>query len=86
MFETAEGKIKEEFRRGTTPTTITALHFSSDSQYMGVASISDTGHIFKLGSKHHEATKLNMIVPGSRDFAYVKAKGKYKIMAVVPKV
>mgnify|MGYP003528131199 CR=1 FL=1 len=86
VFQTIDGKLKEEFRRGTTPTTITSLHFSSDAQYIGVASISDTGHIFKMDNKAQDASKLNMLVSGSRDFAHIKAKGKYKIMAVVPKV
>lgn len=86
MFSTGDGQLKEEFRRGTTSTAISALCFSPESHYLGVASASETGHIFKLADRLQDNSKFSMIVPGSRDFAHVKAKGKYKILAIVPKV
>lgn len=48
VYDTASGRLVASFRRGRSPTTITAAAFSEDKTMLAVASIHGTVHIFGL--------------------------------------
>lgn len=86
MYTVDDGKLKDVFRRGTIPAEIASIHFSPDSKYIGISSSSGTGHIFKIEDENtSDGSRFNIIHGGNRDFARFYAKGKSKILAVVPK-
>lgn len=88
MYDFNTSEKKAEFRRGTSQTEITSICFSSDNSFLGVASDTGTGHIFKLASQSHENSQmfgLQSVLPGQRDFAHLKIKGDSKVSAIYPK-
>lgn len=55
VWQTRDGTLIHELRRGVHPTQISCMSFRDDSRYLAVASASPTVHVFKLdGSKEGE--------------------------------
>jgi len=48
VFNTKTGSLEREFRRGTQPTAITSLNFTSDNSFLLVSSGSGTVHVFDV--------------------------------------
>lgn len=57
VFAVATGVKLYQFRRGTYPTKIYSLSFSSDNRYVVATSSSETVHIFRLGEDESLETK-----------------------------
>lgn len=57
VFAVATGVKLYQFRRGTYPTNIYSLSFSSDNRYVVATSSSETVHIFRLGEDESLETK-----------------------------
>lgn len=58
VFDVATGQKFFQFRRGTYPTKIYSLRFSSDNRYILATLSSGTVHIFRCGEDEAIATKL----------------------------
>ncbi|KAK6461955.1 autophagy-related protein 18 [Scheffersomyces coipomensis] len=57
IFSVESGLKLYQFRRGTYPTKIYSISFSSDNRYIVATSSSETVHIFRLGEEEALATK-----------------------------
>lgn len=60
VFSVETGVKLYQFRRGTYPTKIFSLNFSSDNRYVVATSSSETVHIFRLGEEESLESKLRM--------------------------
>lgn len=57
VYDTASGKLVASFRRGRSPTTITAAAFSEDKTMLAVASVHGTVHIFWIPGEEAKSKK-----------------------------